>query len=242
MMAAMAQQDCGQCGYNCNDYSKAIADGDESRLNLCVPGEKATFRMLKALAEELGDAPPEASKDSAKVEVAPASTDAKAGYARSSPVDVVFEGRHKLNKTDSEKSTFHIDIDLTASGIEYVVGDSFGLFPMNDPELVEKVIAAIGAPRDFPFGDKSLVEMLTSEMSLGAAPDALFELISYITGGDRRAKAKLMAKGEDPDGDVHTLDVLAVLEKFDGLRPRPRSLHRVPRPIAAASLLDLVVA
>ena len=25
MMAAMAQQDCGQCGYNCNDYSEAIA-------------------------------------------------------------------------------------------------------------------------------------------------------------------------------------------------------------------------
>src|ERR1700759_2924443 len=25
MMAAMAQQDCGQCGYNCSDYSDAIA-------------------------------------------------------------------------------------------------------------------------------------------------------------------------------------------------------------------------
>ena len=25
LMAAMAQQDCGQCGYNCHDYSNAIA-------------------------------------------------------------------------------------------------------------------------------------------------------------------------------------------------------------------------
>jgi sulfite reductase (NADPH) flavoprotein alpha-component len=24
-MAAMAQQDCGQCGYNCQDYSDAIS-------------------------------------------------------------------------------------------------------------------------------------------------------------------------------------------------------------------------
>ena len=24
MMAAMAQQDCGQCGYNCQDYSDAF--------------------------------------------------------------------------------------------------------------------------------------------------------------------------------------------------------------------------
>ena len=53
MMAAMAQQDCGQCGYNCNDYAEAIASREEARLNLCAPGGKDTARMLKALAEEL---------------------------------------------------------------------------------------------------------------------------------------------------------------------------------------------
>src|SRR5262249_44195038 len=45
MMAAMAQQDCGQCGYNCSDYSDAIASKGEARLNLCVPGGKETARM-----------------------------------------------------------------------------------------------------------------------------------------------------------------------------------------------------
>src|SRR5215469_2342751 len=57
MMAAMAQQDCGQCGYNCRDYSAAIAEKSEARLNLCVPGGKETARMLKALYEELDKAP-----------------------------------------------------------------------------------------------------------------------------------------------------------------------------------------
>src|ERR1017187_4745584 len=57
MMAAMAQQDCGQCGYNCNDYSEAIASKAEARLNLCVPGGKETARMLKALHEELEKVP-----------------------------------------------------------------------------------------------------------------------------------------------------------------------------------------
>src|SRR5512142_977262 len=47
MMAAMAQQDCGQCGYNCHDYSQALSTGKEERLNLCVPGGKDTARMLK---------------------------------------------------------------------------------------------------------------------------------------------------------------------------------------------------
>src|SRR5450432_4901390 len=57
MMAAMAQQDCGQCGYNCNDYSDAIAGRSEARLNLCVPGGKETARMLKTLNEELAKTP-----------------------------------------------------------------------------------------------------------------------------------------------------------------------------------------
>src|SRR3981189_1821110 len=57
MMAAMAQQDCGQCGYNCNGCSEAIAGKAEARLNLCVPGGKETARMLKALNEELAKAP-----------------------------------------------------------------------------------------------------------------------------------------------------------------------------------------
>src|ERR1700761_8552428 len=57
MMAAMAQQDCGQCGYNCHDYSEAIAAKTEARLNLCVPGGKETARMLKSLHEELDKAP-----------------------------------------------------------------------------------------------------------------------------------------------------------------------------------------
>src|SRR5215211_5473575 len=57
MMSAMAQQDCGQCGYNCEDYSNAIFRKQEERLTLCVPGGKETARMLKTLYAELGQPP-----------------------------------------------------------------------------------------------------------------------------------------------------------------------------------------
>src|SRR5947209_13155451 len=53
LMAAMAQQDCGQCGYNCADYANAIFLRKEERLNLCVPGGKDTTRIVKRLAEAL---------------------------------------------------------------------------------------------------------------------------------------------------------------------------------------------
>ncbi|MBV9864116.1 MAG: hypothetical protein JO316_02080 [Abitibacteriaceae bacterium] len=49
LMAAMAQLDCGQCGYLCKTYAEAIANGEEKSLNKCVPGGKETSKKLKEL-------------------------------------------------------------------------------------------------------------------------------------------------------------------------------------------------
>src|SRR6201995_953081 len=85
MMAAMGQQDCGQCGYNCNDNSAAIAAKAEARLNLCVPGGKETARMLKALNEELEKAPPASSATTVPT-VATPTLAAAPGRSRDNPV------------------------------------------------------------------------------------------------------------------------------------------------------------
>ncbi|WP_072393242.1 sulfite reductase subunit alpha [Hyphomicrobium sp. CS1GBMeth3] len=232
MMAAMAQQDCGQCGYNCEDYANAINEQAEPRLNLCVPGGKATARMLKQLVEEMGggvlDPDEKAAKEGAKPEKA---TDVQPGRSREAPVLARFVSRQRLNGAGSEKSTNHIEIDLTECGLDYEPGDSFGILPRNDPTLVDQILAAIGAPADFPIGDKTLRDALIEDTSLAPAPDALFLLISYLTGGERKRKAQALAKGQDPDGDAATLDVLAALEKFPGLHPDPEAFYEVLEPL-----------
>ena len=54
LMAAMAQLDCHACGYDCNGYAAAIADGSEKDLSLCVPGEKPTEEKLKEILKAEG--------------------------------------------------------------------------------------------------------------------------------------------------------------------------------------------
>jgi sulfite reductase (NADPH) flavoprotein alpha-component len=236
LMAAMAQQDCGQCGYNCRDYSDAIARKTEERLNLCVPGGKETARMVKTLYAELGAqpaAPAVIAAASAAVAPAPAATvaPAPAGRSRDNPAIAIFLSRTRLNKPGSAKETWHVEFDLAGSGIEYVVGDSFGLFPANDPGLADAVIAALDAPADFPIGGRTLREVLIDGVSLGPAPDMLFQLYSYITGGTRRQAAKALSSGENPDGDADTLDVLAAIEKFRGTRPDPEAFIEALDPL-----------
>jgi sulfite reductase (NADPH) flavoprotein alpha-component len=229
MMAAMAQQDCGQCGYNCNDYSDAIASKAEARLNLCVPGGKETARMLKSLYEELdkaqaGAAPAAAATPAAAGPVEVAAPDPSTlGRSRDNPAPAVFLGRRLLNGKGSEKETWHIDFDLSGCGLDYVVGDSFGIFASNDLGHVDQIIALLGASHTTEVRGKTLREVLQYDVSLAPAPDSLFELMSYLTGGTQRAKARALAQGEDPDGDAATLDVMAALQKFSNVRPHPEA-------------------
>ena len=234
LMAAMAQQDCGQCGYNCADYANALFLKKEERLNLCAPGGKDTLRMLRKLAEEL---------DSAKAEARPAVVTSPAaaapaivapearGRSREHPVEATFVARRRLNAATSEKETWHIDIDLNGSGLDYRVGDSLGVFPTNAPSLVDAVIAQLGARPERMIGERTFRDRLLGEVSLGAAPDALFQLLSFVTGGEQRRKAQALAAGDDPDGDAAQLDVLAALHKFAGARPDAEAFLETLEPL-----------
>jgi sulfite reductase (NADPH) flavoprotein alpha-component len=233
MMAAMAQQDCGQCGYDCEKYSDAVATRKETRLNLCVPGGKDTARMLKTLYAEIDAAPVAAATAPAIVAqdtVAPAAPMGEPGRSRDNPARATFVSRARLNRPGSEKETWHVEFALP-DGLDYMVGDSFGVAPVNDPALVAAVIAALGADPATPIGARTLQAVLTDSVSLAPAPDSLFQFISYLTGGERRQKAKALAAGDDPDGDAATLDVLAALEKFKGLSCDPEAFFEALEPL-----------
>ena len=222
LMAAMAQQDCGQCGYSCADYANALFTRAEERLNLCAPGGKETQRMLKALAVELSGAPADAR--------APAAA-APTASGRSLPVEARLHDRRLLSAAGSGKETWHIEFEIEASGIDYEVGDAFGIFPANDLGLVDQVIAMLGASHALELSGRPLRRILAEEVALGAAPDALFELFSHISGGATRQKARALARGEDPDGDAASLDVLAALTKFAQARPHPEAFIETLEPL-----------
>ncbi len=229
LFAAMAQQDCGQCGYLCETYSAAIASGAEKKLNLCAPGGKETSRMLKRLLEETppavaGNAPAQAkAPETAAKSAEPGSRDA--------PIEAVFRSATRLNGGKSQKDTRHVVFDVAASGLAYTPGDSFGLYPRNDPALAEAIRHILRVPDEFDIAGKPFRDVLIEDYALSPAPDALFGLIGLLVGGDRRRKAKALAAGEDPDGDAATLDVLAALEKFAPVHADPEAFLECLEPL-----------
>jgi len=225
LFAAMAQQDCGQCGYLCETYAAAIADGAETRINLCVPGGRETSRMLKRLMDGVR---PSGSDTVAPTPLGVTVSDPEGltlpeRGTRDAPVEAIFRMATRLNARGSEKDTRHVVFDIAGTGLGYAPGDSFGIYPRNDPALADAVLAALRVPGDFPIAGKPMREALIADFSLGQAPDMLFELMSYLVGGERREKARALAKGQDPDGDAAALDVLAALEKLGPVSPDPEA-------------------
>lgn len=234
LFAAMAQQDCGQCGYLCESYADKLATGEETRANLCVPGGKDTSRMLKALLGAVSGAPAAQAVSPPAAVSATASTPLDAGvtgYSRQNPVLAQFKSATVLNGPGSEKDTRHIVFDVADSGVSYQPGDSFGLIPTNDLAVVDAVLTAMKAPEDFPIGSTTFRAALLNDYALGLAPDILFEFASYMVGGARRQKLKALAKGGDPDGDAATYDVLKVLEDFGPMHPDPEAFLECLEPL-----------
>jgi sulfite reductase (NADPH) flavoprotein alpha-component len=231
LFAAMAQQDCGQCGYHCATYAAALAAGSESKVNLCVPGGKDTSRTLKRLLQEATEAPAPPSVTPPAPAAPNTVADATAGCSRDRPVEAIFRSTTRLSAEGSGKDTRHVVLDITGTGLAYAPGDSFGLYPSNDAALVDRLLGALDIPGDFPIADKSMRQALSEDYALGVVPDALFELIGYVTGGDRRRKAKALARGADPSGDAASLDVLAAVETLGPIRVDPEAFLECLEPL-----------
>ncbi len=221
LMAAMAQLDCGACGYVCKTYAEAIASGSESRLTLCSPGGLETTKTLKRLVKEQ----PRAENGNGLVKSVAASKGSHAvtkGWSRENPFTGKIVRSVNLNGPDSEKETRHVEIDLGLNGPHYEVGDSLGVYPDNCPELVDEIVAALGAIGDEPFATatdpaRTLRQALIADYCLSEVTGGLLEQLaaSAIDPAQAAAARALI----DDDSPIIGCDVLDLLRRFPSTRP-----------------------
>jgi len=221
LMAAMAQLDCGQCGYLCQSYSEAIASGTEKDLARCAPGGKATARKLKELLAELpasGAAPA-----AAVAPVAPSPAIAPPG-GRGGRAPAPLLRCEPLNGTGSAKDTRQIVLGLAGLGLDYRVGDSLGVHATNCPELVDGIVECLGAPPglevDCPDGSRrDLREALLSVCDVARPSDEAIEVLaSRAHHAEEADLLQAMAEGY-PGSGPEDADLLDLLLAFPSARP-----------------------
>ncbi|MDF1751827.1 MAG: sulfite reductase subunit alpha [Verrucomicrobiales bacterium] len=65
------------------------------------------------------------------------------GYSKKNPFPAQLIANRRLNGDSSERDTRHFEISLAGSGMSYEVGDVLGVYPENDPELVDEILKVL---------------------------------------------------------------------------------------------------
>jgi sulfite reductase (NADPH) flavoprotein alpha-component len=215
LYAAMGQQDCGQCGYDCKDYAAALNDHREADITRCVPGGRDTRRVLKLLLEVPDDVP--AAPVSPKPQTRPDTIVEKTGSSRSNPVIATFQRRARLTRASSDRVTSEVAFELTAEHGDYAAGDALGVMVANEPALVNRLLIRLNAHPDDLMNHQgraiSARELLTTQLDLNESSDALLnQLLSGASTSDQSALATLAQQGPE-----RGCDVLELLERFPAI-------------------------
>ncbi|WP_129794370.1 assimilatory sulfite reductase (NADPH) flavoprotein subunit [Sphingosinicella sp. CPCC 101087] len=148
----------------------------------------------------------------------------------------------------SSKETRHIEIDLAGSGLSHEPGDSLGIAAANDPQLVERILEAVGLAADAPLSVKgratTLGEALERDFEITAATPRFLDHWATLSGAaeleqlraeDRKAERMAFLGGH------HVLDLLRAYpvpgldgETFvAGLRPLQARLYSIASSFSA---------
>lgn len=120
-------------------------------------------------------------------ESAGANNQAVSEYSRTNPFYAEVLENINLNGRGSNKETRHLELSLEGSGLVYEPGDSLGIYPTNDPALVDELIQTCGWNEEESVtvhknGDTlPLKEALTSHFEITVLTKPLLQKIAELT-------------------------------------------------------------
>jgi sulfite reductase (NADPH) flavoprotein alpha-component len=195
---------------------------------------------LDTLAEELGSAA-----------VAPPSTAAPAAvgsvYNRKNPFPAEILEMINLNGRGSAKETYHVELSLEGSGLTYEPGDALGVYPNNDPRIVDEVIAISKLSGtesvEIEGAELSLRDALLSRLEVTVLTKPLVakyamlgaNQLNELLDDDHKAEFREYIEGRDLRDllEEHPLQSLAAQDLADILRKLPPRLYSIASNLAA---------
>ncbi|HEV7299673.1 MAG TPA: sulfite reductase subunit alpha [Tepidisphaeraceae bacterium] len=228
LMAAMAQLDCGSCGYLCQTYAEAIASGVDSDITKCSPGGRETTKKLKELVTTLriGETTVSVAGRSAERSDVAVNTEFNDGSYNARLLRTL-----RLNGEGSEKDVRHIEIDLRSTPLTYKVGDALGVTPENCSDAVSDVLDVLGATgaEDVPAHNggsltTSLREALLHQRMISKMTPDLIEFLADVATNPQDAGRLLNMLVDETGAPLEGVELIDILQQNPSARPSPAEL------------------
>ena len=140
-------------------------------------------------------------------------------YGRKNPYPATIKEAYCLAR-DNVKETNHYIVDIADSGLEYKPGDSLGLFPRNDPELVEALLQKLGSSGDESVelkrkGEISFREALAEHLTIHRANRKFLKpLMAKLPAGDQQGLEQLLSDRTALDQYLNVRDYIDILDEY----------------------------
>ena len=140
-------------------------------------------------------------------------------YGRKNPYPATIKEAYCLAR-DNVKETNHYIVDIADSGLEYKPGDSLGLFPRNDPELVEALLQRLDTSGDESVelkrkGEFSFREALAEHLTIHRANRKFLKpLMAKLPAGDQQELEQLLSDRTALDQYLNVRDYIDILDEY----------------------------
>lgn len=161
----------------------------------------------------------------------------KEPYTKTHPFKAKIKERYSLCGPTSIKNTQHIVLDLSGSGLIYEVGDSIGVFPVNDPQIVENTLRSIHATGEEEVVDRqgatlSFRQFLTTKANISEfSKKFIGELAARQTEPNKKSFLKSLLLEENKE----------LLRKYHHDHEVWDALEEQQIPITALELTELLM-
>lgn len=185
------------------------------RVDCDLDFEEPANEWIEGVLSELGNTSTAADQSPVSQGTAPT---VETEYSRSNPFLAEVLDIQNLNGRGSNKETLHIELSLEESGLTYKPGDSLGIYPKNEPELVELLLKELSFnPEETVSINKkgeirSIKEALLSEFEITVLTKPLIEkLAPYSTN---EALQELLKNQDKLKSYVDGRDLLDLVKEF----------------------------
>lgn len=144
----------------------------------------------------------------------------KPTFSRTNPFQAKVLKNVNLNGAGSNKETRHIELSLKGSGLTYNPGDALGVFPENDPELVDSLLAEMKWDPEMPViiskqGDTlPLKEALTTHFEITLLTKKILQQAAELTENEELKKLVLPENVNLLKEYIYGRDLLDLLHDF----------------------------
>ncbi|HET7314446.1 assimilatory sulfite reductase (NADPH) flavoprotein subunit [Salinisphaera sp.] len=145
--------------------------------------------VVARFKDELGAGEAEAGHANVTALPGTAEQPAASQWSRKNPYQAELLTNAVLNGRGSDKEVHHIELDTEESGLTWEPGDSLGIIPSNDPQMVDDLIGALGARADDEVtgldGEVSLAHALTHQYEITTLTRPFIEKYAERAGNDQ---------------------------------------------------------